>query len=201
MHWPSVGEARMLMMTMNKTTSEHTIILNPLSEKHLPNIMSWINDKDSLHYFASMQNEITPEQELSYINKILNSDKDFVYSVYLLKNEEKIYIGQISINQIYWGSRNGRLFIFIKKEFRLLGLGSDCIKAIEHKAFDELKLHKLWLILRSNNKAYKGYEAMGYTVEGNLVDEYYVQNKFYNMIRLFKINPNEKITYNKSIEF
>jgi diamine N-acetyltransferase len=179
-----------------KKMPEHTIILESLSEKHLLDVMSWINDKDSLYYFANMQNQINPAEELEYMKKMINSKNDYVFSMYLLDKEgNKTYIGQTSINQIYWGARNGRLFIFIKKEFRLMGLGPDCIKAIEHKAFDELKLHKLWLILRSNNKAYQGYEAMGYTIEGKLIDEYYVQNRFYDMMRLFKINPNEqKIT-------
>lgn len=166
------------------------IVLEPVTLEHLSYIMSWINDKESLHYFANLSKQISEEEESKYLETILKSKNDYLYSMFLIQEDgSKVYIGQTSINQIYWGARSGRLFIYIKKEFRMMGLGKDCIEAIETKAFAELFLHKLWLILRSHNQAYKGYEAMGYKIEGELIDEYNVNGKYYDMKRLYKINP------------
>lgn len=162
------------------------IRLEAIKDSHLPYIMSWINDKESLHYFATMQKEITEKEELEYLHKMMNSKNDYLYSMF---NDQNEYIGQCSINQIYWPARNGRIFIYIKREFRLKGYGQDCINALLDIAFNGLNLHKLWLMVRSNNKSQEGYKQMGFKVEGNLIQEYKVNEHYYDMTRLYMLNP------------
>ena len=161
------------------------IQLIPLSISHLDNIMTWINDKESLHYFATMKKRITREEELLFIKKMIDSCTDIVYSMFL----DDVYIGQCSVNNIYWPARNGRLFIYIKKEHRLKGLGPDCMNEILRIIFDILDLHKLWLIIRNNNKSKEWYKSIGFIEEGLLKDEYFVNGKFYDMVRLYMLNP------------
>lgn len=161
--------------------------LKAIKDSHLPFIMSWINDKESLYYFANLKKEITEKEELEYLHKMMHSKNDFLYSMF---NDNNEYIGQCSINQIYWPALNGRLFIYIKREYRLKGYGKDCINTLLDVAFNNLKLHKVWLIIRNNNKSIEGYKQLGFKVEGNLIQEYKVNNRYYDMTRLYILNPN-----------
>ena len=156
------------------------IELRPTTLADLPDIMGWVNDPDITHYFASMGN-ITPEQEEEYLKKMLASKTDRLFSIFV--DEE--YAGQCSINQIYWPAKNGRLFIVLTNEFQHRGLAQKVLAALLERAFIALGLHKVWLIVREDNAGSQFlYQRAGFSIEGTLRDEYFVNDKYYTMIRM-----------------
>ena len=53
------------------------------------------------------------------------------------------------------------------------------------RAWDELDLHKLWLIVRRDNrKAQAMYLKLGFDFEGVLTDEYCVGAAWFDMVRM-----------------
>jgi len=146
----------------------------------LPNIMSWVNDKEVTAYFA-WGKQVTIEEEKRYLEKLLTSKNDRVYSI-ILGNQ---YIGQCSINTIYWQAGNGRIFIALKKDAQGNGYAKRAIATLLKTGFENLKLHKLWLIVREDN--FRGlhiYQNCGFRLEGLLREEYFVQDKYLNMVRM-----------------
>jgi diamine N-acetyltransferase len=143
--------------------------------------MTWVNDREVMQYFAMRQNHISEEEERGYLESILASKNDRLFSVF----EGDAYVGQCSVNQIYWPARNGRVFLVVQKSMQHGGRGAEMLQLLIAQAFQELDLHKLWLIVRrSNLKAQAMYLRAGFEFEGVLRDEYCVNGQFYDMVRM-----------------
>ena len=64
------------------------------------------------------------------------------------------------------------------------GIVKQAARLILDKAFQEHGLHKVWLIVRADNE--KGrhiWTSMGFRQEGMLRDEYFVNERYYDMVR------------------
>lgn len=170
------------------TSSGRIIRLEPLSVDHVPHIMGWVNDPTVMGYFANRQTAISEADERKYVEALITSKTDFAFSVF--DDETGEYVGQCSINAIYWPASNGRLFMAITASQQHKGYAEAILKAIMKAAFFTLALHKLWLIVREDNAdAQAKYLKAGFKFEGLLKDEYYVQGRYYDMVRMGAINP------------
>ncbi len=170
--------------------SPMTLRLAPLTMDHLDHVMSWVNDHEVLHYFANRQASITRDEEARYLQGLITSKTDRAYSIFSGDD----YIGQCSINQIYWPAKNGRLFIVIRPQAQGQGHGSEAVSALLDLAWRELHLHKIWLIVRRENRnAQAMYLKLGFDFEGVLLDEYRVGNTYFDMVRMAIRNPNPDV--------
>lgn len=160
--------------------------LVPLAEGHLPLVMTWVNDHDVMQYFAQRQERIEEEEEKKYLDKLIHSSTDRAYSIFEGDSDDATsYVGQCSVNQIYWPARNGRVFLVVRKEKQHGGRGAAALQALIERAFGELDLHKLWLIVRRDNRrAQAMYLRAGFEFEGTLRDEYCVAGQFFDMVRM-----------------
>ncbi len=155
--------------------------LEPLAAAHVPHVMTWVNDRDVMQYFANRQTAITADEEAAYLTTLLASPNDRAWSIFFAND----YVGQCSINQIYWPAKNGRVFIAIAGKFQGRGLGPAALEQMIARAWDELDLHKLWLIGRKDNRSAQAmYLKLGFDFEGVLRDEYCVGGKYYDMVRM-----------------
>ena len=162
--------------------------LVPLALEHLPHVMSWVNDREVMQYFANRQTSITEEEEASYLETLIASRNDRAFSIF--DRADGRYLGQCSVNQIYWPARNGRVFLVIRRDEQHKGFGRAALRALIEHSFSELGLHKLWLIVRKDNRpAQAMYLQLGFDFEGVLRDEYYVQDRFFDMVRMGIIAP------------
>jgi len=155
--------------------------LEPLDPSHLPHVMTWVNDRDVVQYFANRQTPITEDEERAYLETLVASKVDRAYSIYFASE----YVGQCSINQIYWPAKNGRVFIAIGKKHQGRGVGPSALEQLIDRAWHELDLHKLWLIVRKDNRSAQAmYLKLGFDFEGVLADEYCVNGRYFDMVRM-----------------
>jgi RimJ/RimL family protein N-acetyltransferase len=155
--------------------------LVPLAVEHVPHVMTWVNDRDVMLYFANRQTEITEEDERAYVASLVASKTDRAWSIF----DGDAYVGQCSVNQIYWPARNGRLFIVIRKAAQGRGYGPAAVRALLERSWGELGLHKVWLIVRRDNRdAQAMYLKLGFEFEGVLKDEYCVGGAYFDMVRM-----------------
>ncbi len=163
-----------------------SVRLEPLVPEHLPLVMTWVNDRDVMQYFANRQTHISEEEEAGYLRTLLASSNDRAFSVFA--GEE--YVGQCSLNAIYWPARNGRLFIVIRREAQGHGYGPAAVRALLDIAWHQLDLHKVWLIVRRDNRdAQAMYLKLGFDFEGVLQDEYCVHDRYHDMVRMAILRP------------
>jgi diamine N-acetyltransferase len=155
--------------------------LESLSLDHLAHVMTWVNDREVMQYFANRQSPISEDEERAYLQRLLASANDRAFSIF----QGDDYLGQTSINQIYWPARNGRLFLALRREAQHQGYGSEAVRALLEMAWGALDLHKLWLIVRRDNRAAQAlYLKLGFEFEGVLYDEYCVNGRWFDMVRM-----------------
>lgn len=160
--------------------------LVPLAVDHLPHVMTWVNDREVMQYFANRQEPISDEEERAYLEHLVASGTDRAWSIFA----DGEYVGQCSVNQIYWPARNGRVFLVVRRAAQGKGYGSAAMRALIDRSFEELGLHKLWLIVRRDNRdAQAMYLRLGFDFEGVLRDEYFVQGRFFDMVRMSVLAP------------
>jgi diamine N-acetyltransferase len=160
--------------------------LEPLQVEHLPQVMTWVNDHEVLAYFAQRQSDITEAEERRYLEWLAASPNDRAFSIF----DGDDYVGQCSINQIYWPAKNGRLFLVVRRELQGRGYGSAALERLVDLAFADVGLHKLWLIVRRDNRSAQAmYLRRGFDFEGVLRDEYFVQDRYHDMVRMSRLAP------------
>jgi diamine N-acetyltransferase len=160
--------------------------LVPLDRAHLPLVMTWVNDREVMQYFAQRQETISEADEAVFLERLVASPTERAFSVFAGDADNEVsYVGQASINQIYWPARNGRVFLVVRGAMQRKGLGAATLEALVAEAFGPLDLHKLWLIVRRDNRrAQAMYLRAGFEFEGVLRDEYRVGERFFDMVRM-----------------
>ncbi len=162
--------------------------LLPLTIEHLPGVMTWVNDREVMQYFAGRQEPIGEDEERLYLQRLIDSRNDRAWSVFAGED----YAGQCSLNQIYWPARNARAFIALRRAAQGQGIGRTALQLLLQRAWAELDLHKVWLIVRRDNRRAQAlYLRLGFDFEGVLRDEYAVSGVWFDMVRMGALRPAE----------
>jgi RimJ/RimL family protein N-acetyltransferase len=160
------------------------IRLRPLTLDDVDHVMTWVNEPDIVGNFAAFSGEpFTREQELAYLTKLIASPNDRVFSI---ERDDGAYVGQVGVHQIHWPSRVGRLSCIIGARAHMgRGHGTAAIGALLDRAFGELELHKIWLmIFATNARSYGIYRRIGFVEEGLLREEYFHRGAWHDMKRM-----------------
>lgn len=162
-------------------STDSALRLVPLSLEHIDGVMSWVNDPEVTFYFARHGEQISREEELAFLEQLIASKNDIIYSIF----EGEEYVGQIGLGQIYWPARNARLGCMLPRHAWGRGIASRAGRMLLARAFTEHNLHKVWCIVRSDNpKGLYLWSKLGFRCEGILRDEYFAQGRPYDMVRL-----------------
>jgi len=160
----------------------YRVRLRPIRRDDVDAIMEWINDETVTRNFAGMSRRITREQELAFLDGVIASDTDRLYAIEDLDGR---YLGNAGVHKIYWPARNGRLGLVIgRREAHGRGLGQEALRLLLLAAFDELELHKVWIVHFATNERMAHLCAKhGFVREGVLRDEYFHRDAWHDMVR------------------
>ncbi len=167
--------------------------LVPLSRDHVDDIMSWVNDREIVGNLAAFTgNPFTRDDELQYIDKMMVSREDRVFSIFAPETENRPakYLGQCGIHQIFRRSKVGRASLIVADRSDMgRGVGSAALARLLDVAFavgpDGEDLHKVWLMcFRENERARRTYTRVGFVEEGILREEYLHEDRWRDMVRL-----------------
>jgi len=163
--------------------SQRNIRLETISLKDIDHVMTWINDPDVIKNFQNFDREISRDEELKFLSGIIASPVYHIFS--LFDADSNVYVGQGGINAIAPKNHLGRLSIFIRKDMQHQGYGRAAILAILRRAFEELHLNKVWLVVfESNQRSTELYRRLGFEIEGLLKEEYYLNGQYENLVRM-----------------
>ena len=157
--------------------------LRPLAESDVDSIMTWVNRAEIVGNLAAFAGEpLTRDDELAWIRRTLTGP-DRVWSIV---GDDGRYLGQIGIHQIHARSRVGRLGCVIASRDEMgKGYGSAAVRAVADRAFGELALHKLWLmVFARNDRGRRLYGKLGFVEEGVLREEYFHDGAWHDMVRM-----------------
>jgi len=160
----------------------YRVQLRPIRRDDVDAIMEWINDETITRNFAAMSERITREQELAFLDRVIASDTDRLYAV---EDRSGRYLGNAGVHKIYWPARNGRLGLVIgRREAQGQGLGQEALQLLVARAFEDLQLHKVWIVhFRTNARMAHLCAKHGFVREGVLRDEYFHRATWHDMVR------------------
>lgn len=149
------------------------VFLREFEEGDIPQKIEWINDPENhryLHYEIPLRIDKTTDWFLNK-NNSTRMDLTIVY--------DGRPVGVIGLLGIDMKNRKAEYYITVgDKEYKRKGIGFKASKALLRYAFDELKLHKVFLMVDSENQvAVNLYEKIGFVLEGIFKDDLYVDRK------------------------
>jgi len=146
------------------------------------NYLKWINDKDINQYMETGSFPSNMESLYRFFEGSQSSSTSVTFAI--VDNCDGRHIGNIKIDSIHWIHRRAFLGIMIgEKSVHGKGYGTEATKLALQYAFDQLNLMKIKLgVVASNTAALKIYEKIGFKRVGYLIDEFYYQGKYHDMI-------------------
>lgn len=163
------------------------IFLKPLSEDELKgNYVSWLNDKEVCKFNSHGETKYTEAMAIAFINSLENDKSKEVYAVYLKENG--VHIGNISLQQIDLKNNNAEIaYLFGEKQYWGQGYAFEASEVLIKRAFEELKLHRLYFGTHIENVAMQKLgEKFGFVKEGLKKDAQFKYGK-YNDIVIYAI--------------
>lgn len=162
--------------------------LRKLREKDAHSMLEWMHDSDVVEELAADFMNMTLDDCLEFIRRANEEESRNLHRA--ICNEEDEYLGTVSLKNISQADSNAEYAIVVSGKAMGSGASMYATKEILRIAFEELKLHKVYLYVRSGNgRALKFYDKVGFRKEGEFVD--HIRNRagnYENLIWLALLN-------------
>lgn len=162
--------------------------LRRLKEKDAELMLEWMHDQDVIENMAADFMHMTIEDCLQFI-KNSNEDENITLNRAICTEQDE-YLGTVSLKNISNIDNNAEYAIILRTSAMGSGAAKVATMEILKIAFEELKLHKVYLNVRSGNiRAQKFYNKIGFRNEGTFKDHVINKNGDYeNLIWLAILN-------------
>ncbi|MCX6158522.1 MAG: GNAT family protein [Ignavibacteriae bacterium] len=139
---------------------------------------NWLKNPEIYQYLETKWKYPNLEDLKAYITKIHNSNNDFMFGIYLTKDDK--YIGNIKIGNVNWIHRYAEIGLIIGDQSEWgKGYAADSINLATKYAFEHLNLHKLWAgMYESNTGSLKAFKKAGYSNAGTFKAHGFVNGKY-----------------------
>lgn len=149
-------------------------MIRKLNEKDVDGMLEWMHDKSINCWFKTQFEQMSREQVKQFVYDSFN-DKNKNWAI--VDNTDK-YMGTISLKNISIEDKNAEYAIVTKKEAHGTGLAYEATKDIIEYAFENLKLHRVYLnVLEENKRANYFYKKCGFAYEGTSKEHIYIPDK------------------------
>lgn len=155
--------------------------LRNLKEKDAEPMIEWMHDQDVIENMAADFMHMSIEDCLQFIRKS-NEDESATLNRAICTDEDE-YLGTVSLKNISDTDKNAEYAIILKKSAMGSGAARFATVEILRIAFEVLKLHKVYLYVRSGNiRAQKFYNKIGFRNEGTFIDHVINKNGAYESL-------------------
>jgi UDP-4-amino-4,6-dideoxy-N-acetyl-beta-L-altrosamine N-acetyltransferase len=141
--------------------------LRKITDNDTPLILKMRNSEEVKRNFV-IQDDFTEENQKYWMENVIAKNKAVQYIILF----DSVPIGSVYINNIDYIHKKGEFGIYIgDSSYRGKSIGVGAAKEIIRIAFEELKLHRLYLrVFPENVSAVRCYEKAGFCFEGLLRD-------------------------------
>lgn len=154
--------------------------LRPLEREDLKFIHELNNNANIMSYWFEEPYEAFVELQDLYDKHIHDqSERRFI-----ITNDENM-VGLVELVEIDYIHRRAEFQIIIDPKYGGHGYATSATRLAMDYAFSVLNLHKLYLVVdKTNEKAIHIYKKVGFTIEGELYDEFFIDGNYHNAIRM-----------------
>ncbi len=169
------------------------ITLRPFEKRDIETYRQWVNDPE----IAALVDRILPVSELEHerwYGSIQQNQNAVVFAID--ENSNSKYIGNVWLWDVEYRHRKAEVRILIgDSEGRGKGYGSEALEMISWFAFNKMNLHKLYAyVLSSNVRAKRAFERAGFSEEGLLRQDRFVNGRYEDVFLMGKIDNENKET-------
>ncbi len=143
---------------------------------------SWLRDNKTNKYLVSGSNTTSLDEIASYVKAIQEKEADFLFAV--ISKNDNIHIGNARLQITDQELKIGKFGMMIgNSNYHGKGIGTEVVRLVLKIAFEDLKLHKVFLeVVADNIPAIKIYEKNGFIVEGSIKNKYCKNNQFQDFL-------------------
>lgn len=154
-----------------------------LEREDLPKSLSWANDTE-LNAKMLRILPVTQFDQEKWFQDIVSNPAKKVFTVKLQDGDE--HIGNTGLYHIDWIHRRAEFWILLgEKEYWGKGFGSEVVSLMQHFAFRNLNLNRLYLNVGKNNSPALGlYKKLGFIEEGVLKEHYFIEGEYLDVITM-----------------
>ncbi|SCC66283.1 spermidine N1-acetyltransferase [Bacillus sp. N5-665] len=154
--------------------------LRPLEREDLKFVHELNNNAHIRSYWFEEPYEAFVELQDLYDKHIHDqSERRFIVE----KNNEMV--GLVELVEIDYIHRRTEFQIIIDPNYQGHGYAAEATRLAMDYAFSVLNMHKIYLVVdKENEKAVHVYKKVGFIVEGELLDEFFVDGNYHNAIRM-----------------
>lgn len=153
--------------------------LRELEVKDVDRMLSWMHSIESKEIFAKDFNNYTKEDVTNFV-KNKNTSNNINYACV---NDNDEYLGTVSLKNIDYENKNAEYAISFMKEAQGTGAALFATYEILEKAFNKLKLEKVYLdVLKTNERAIAFYRKIGFIQEGEFRKHFKKNNKYIDLL-------------------
>jgi len=165
--------------------SSNRIRLRPLEKDDLMFVHRLNNNANVMRYWFEEPYEAYVELEDLYAKHIHDqSERRFI------TESEQNRVGLVELVEINHIHRRAEFQIIIDPNHQGQGFASEAAALAMDYAFSVLNLYKLYLIVdKENDKAIHIYTKLGFEVEAELKDEFFVNGEYRSVIRMCIFQP------------
>lgn len=166
------------------------IFLRPMTKEDTDLIIAWRNQEAVRTHFI-YQELFTRQSHEHWIETMIDTGR--AVQMIICEKETGKPLGSVYVRDIDNKHHKGEYGIFIgEEEARGKGAGTQAAKLMIQYAFEELKLHRLFLrVFADNLSAVKSYEKAGFKQEAYLRDDVCIDGKYRDMILMAVIREEE----------
>lgn len=158
------------------------ITLRELKQKDIPNMLEWMQDKESRNFFRFSSDAATYENALNFVQNAQIQLMDGKSIHFAITDASDEYLGTISLKNIDLQSKNAEYAIALRKKARGKGIGHDATCKILQMAFEQFGLERVYLnVLSKNQQAIYLYEKMGFVYEGEFRNHLFLNEEFQSL--------------------
>lgn len=167
------------------TLKSERVILRAVSRRDFPFLLKWVNDPEVVQYLRFYL-PITELAEEKWLEKISHSEKDVVFVIEVIVDDEVKPIGTCGLHGINTKDRNATFGISIgDKEFWNGGYGMEVTNLIVRYGFEQLNLHRInSTVYDFNEYSLKMHRNCGFQEEGRQREAVFKNNHYVDVITL-----------------
>lgn len=161
------------------------IYLLPITKADTANIIKWRNNVRKNFIYQEL---FTSESHNVWLENMVFTNKVKQFVIY--GQEDNKSVGSVFLRDIDLGHDKAEYGIFIGDDSaRGKGYGSEAAALICDYGFQELKLHKIYLRVFSDNKiAIRSYEKAGFVKEAYLIDDVKINSQYRDIVLMSKLH-------------
>lgn len=148
--------------------------LEPVGQRHARAMYRWMRDP-FVRSNVGLRRAPTLERTRAWLRRAVRDRSARAYAVVYLG----VHVGNVVLDRIDAEVGTARLSIYIgESDARGRGVGGAALRRALRKAFAELRLNKVWLVVQVDNRvAIRAYRSAGFAREGRLREEFLIEGR------------------------